>query len=183
MILQVDLNLALARAEDAELRVKTAEARACKAEATLDEALTGLEALGWPCRLVELPKLYAAESAKLDRVRGLLSANGAAKYEVVDSQALDKRFGYLRGANCWCLMLGDELVGCDGGEPEDQMLVRDWAWVPERLNAERAARLEAEAKLDRVRELLKAYGCECGGDPEWSDGSVCLPCRIAEVLQ
>lgn len=38
------------------------------------------------------------------------------------------------------------------------------------------------AKLDRVRELLSANGCECEDDPEWSDGSVCLPCRIAEVL-
>lgn len=26
------------------------------------------------------------------------------------------------------------IVGVDGGEPEDQLLVRDWAWVVEILN-------------------------------------------------
>ncbi len=27
-----------------------------------------------------------------------------------------------------------EFVGCDGGEPEDQTLGRDWAWVVKALN-------------------------------------------------
>ncbi len=27
------------------------------------------------------------------------------------------------------------VVGCDGGEPEDQTLCRDWSWVVEELNA------------------------------------------------
>lgn len=26
-----------------------------------------------------------------------------------------------------------ELIGWDGGEPEDQVLYRDWAWVPKAL--------------------------------------------------
>lgn len=29
-----------------------------------------------------------------------------------------------------------EYVGCDGGEPEDQTLGRDWAWVVGALNKE-----------------------------------------------
>lgn len=28
-----------------------------------------------------------------------------------------------------------EVIGCDGGEPEDQVLVRDWRWVVDALNA------------------------------------------------
>lgn len=39
----------------------------------------------------------------------------------------------------WCLYETDgekptRLVFSDGGEPEDQSLVRDWSWVPEELN-------------------------------------------------
>lgn len=35
-----------------------------------------------------------------------------------------------------------ELIGSDGGEPEDQILIRDWDWVVTALNAE-AERAEA----------------------------------------
>jgi hypothetical protein len=41
---------------------------------------------------------------------------------------------------CWLLFEFDEFdkkprpVGQDGGEPEDQLLVRDWKWVAEELN-------------------------------------------------
>jgi len=27
-----------------------------------------------------------------------------------------------------------KFIGCDGGEPEDQLLVRDWKWVVTELN-------------------------------------------------
>lgn len=43
----------------------------------------------------------------------------------------------------WALYEFDEndkpvrLVGTDGGEPEDQLLVRDWRWVEKELNKER----------------------------------------------
>lgn len=30
--------------------------------------------------------------------------------------------------------LTNEIVGIDGGEPEDQSFYRDWAWVPVLLN-------------------------------------------------
>jgi hypothetical protein len=49
-------------------------------------------------------------------------------------------------------------VGRDGGEPEDQSLVRDWAWVADALNqVETVARAEVEElqKERRDVELLR----------------------------
>jgi hypothetical protein len=68
----------------------------------------------------------------------------------------------------------NEIVGSGGGEPEDQLLVRDWAWVAEALNAvddERAA-LASECfgkngYSDTVKALreevhaLKSAPCQC----------------------
>jgi hypothetical protein len=39
-------------------------------------------------------------------------------------------------------------LGADGGEPEDQLLVRDWEWVPKELNA-------LQAENARLREALE----------------------------
>lgn len=44
------------------------------------------------------------------------------------------------------------IVGGDGGEPEDQTLLRDWKWVPVELNA-LAAKLSS---LERQRDALVA---------------------------
>ena len=45
-----------------------------------------------------------------------------------------------------------EEVGRDGGEPEDQLLVRDWRWVPEALNKAAAAeRLAISEALEEMR--------------------------------
>lgn len=57
----------------------------------------------------------------------------------------------------WCLLekMDDgthRLVGMDGGEPEDQSLVRDWAWIVAELNAQ-AKQIE---KLKRVAEAAEA---------------------------
>ncbi|MHA1169375.1 MAG: hypothetical protein ACTSRU_16230 [Candidatus Hodarchaeales archaeon] len=44
------------------------------------------------------------------------------------------------GSFCWAIVEFDDddnplrIVGEDGGEPEDQKLVRDWKWVEEELN-------------------------------------------------
>ena len=43
------------------------------------------------------------------------------------------------GRGSWCLLEklwngAFRLVGQDGGEPEDQLLVRDWSWVCDELN-------------------------------------------------
>jgi hypothetical protein len=61
------------------------------------------------------------------------------------------------------------LVGHDGGEPEDQLLVRDWQWVPVVMNSlndeierlrkelawERAAGRLADDEIIRLREELE----------------------------
>ena len=44
----------------------------------------------------------------------------------------------LAGEECWCVVLFEdgkqkEIIGWDGGEPEDQVLVRDWDWVADAL--------------------------------------------------
>lgn len=42
--------------------------------------------------------------------------------------------------DCWVLVETDpndnvaRIIACDGGEPEDQSLVRDYSWVPDMLN-------------------------------------------------
>lgn len=46
-----------------------------------------------------------------------------------------------------------EEVGSDGGQPEDQLLVRDWAWVPELLNKMNKMDAENIALQARVAEL------------------------------
>ncbi|HYD53025.1 MAG TPA: hypothetical protein VEA99_10370 [Gemmatimonadaceae bacterium] len=48
-----------------------------------------------------------------------------------------------------------ELIGTDGGEPEDQVLTRDWAWVAEALNRE-AERCHAAARGAREQALREA---------------------------
>lgn len=53
------------------------------------------------------------------------------------------------GAYSHCALVdsttGREL-GCDGGEPEDQLLTRDWAWVADELNSLAAALTDAYAR-------------------------------------
>lgn len=57
--------------------------------------------------------------------------------ERLGAQHQDAHFwsGYA-GDSSWYLLdtKTNRVVGCDGGEPEDQLLVRDWAWVPYLLN-------------------------------------------------
>ena len=56
----------------------------------------------------------------------------------------------------WHLVVYDgnslvEDLGCDGGEPEDQILPRDWLWVQDL--AERM--LRAEEERDRFQEIIE----------------------------
>lgn len=66
-----------------------------------------------------------------------------------------------------------EVIGRDSCEPEDALLVRDFAWVVERLEADRArlaaaeARAEkAEGERDRYQSALKAISFGCSGTAE-----------------
>lgn len=72
----------------------------------------------------------------------------ANRYPGYDDPVHDRHF--LDGW-CWCLYETDgekpiRLIAEDGGEPEDQCLVRDWDWVPTELNklASRIAELEGK---------------------------------------
>jgi hypothetical protein len=58
------------------------------------------------------------------------------------------------GSCCWALVdtRTGRTLGHDGGEPEDQLLVRDWHWVREEMNA------MAEAQDALVEALRKADG-------------------------
>jgi hypothetical protein len=50
------------------------------------------------------------------------------------------------------------IVGEDGGEPEDQLLVRDWKWVAPELNAAFKAGVEAEReRCAKIAEGQRAY--------------------------
>lgn len=50
----------------------------------------------------------------------------------------------------------NEAVGRDGGEPEDQLLIRDWKWVPELTNALAARAEAAERHLLELLNVLEA---------------------------
>lgn len=49
------------------------------------------------------------------------------------------------------------VVGSDGGEPEDQLLVRDWSWVVEELNALASALTVVRSERDQLR--TQCDGC------------------------
>lgn len=58
--------------------------------------------------------------------------------------------------DCWIVVdrsTGEE-IGRDGGEPEDQLLVRDWQWVAEALNA-----LDAEWR-EKLRDVVAGCNAE-----------------------
>lgn len=107
-----------------------------------------------------LSHVQAENHLLLDRFLALEQPTDGSRYEVVFSEDLAGHYE-MRGANCWCLMLGSELIKCDGGEPEDQMLVRDWAWVPDLLNTERDKCRETERELAATREKLKRLTDAC----------------------
>ena len=57
--------------------------------------------------------------------------------------------------DCFVLLDHGKAVESDGGEPEDQLLVRDWSWVPEMLNEVDAGRVSL---AQEIRETLKVRG-------------------------
>lgn len=90
----------------------------------------------------------------------------------------EMRWGVIDTAN-------GRLVGIDGGEPEDQLLCRDWKWVPEELNKlaarvaasdERIRELEAEAEKIRDTavsiELVKVASVDLVQDADGRDRAV-----------
>lgn len=92
------------------------------------------------------------------------------RFEVIkkseaESFGFDKRYGGYDGY----LLIDNEkhtIVGEDGGEPEDQLLVRDLAWIPcvlnhlaDDINSLRASLQKAERSLsmiDKICERMEA---------------------------
>lgn len=59
------------------------------------------------------------------------------------------------------------VVGCDGGEPEDQTLGRDWFWVVGALNAVDAERAAAIVERGRVHAALYALRADMRSHRDW----------------
>jgi hypothetical protein len=62
-----------------------------------------------------------------------------------------------------------EEVGRDGGEPEDQSLVRDWEWVVHALNAARAEGYKQGQEDER--EACAAIADNFSGQSKWVGGT------------
>lgn len=104
------------------------------------------------------------------------------RVEVVESAAVDRGYGALVGFDAAGRAV--DLLGEDGGEPEDQTLYRDWAWVPDMANAllDKIARLTRER--DEAERLLLALVIESCGNTvihELQRGILCQEaCNAAE---
>ena len=64
------------------------------------------------------------------------------------------------------------VLGVDGGEPEDALLVRDWKWVTRELNAVNAERDDARAKIAAIVEAEAGLWATSA-----ADGSYDAACR------
>jgi hypothetical protein len=53
-----------------------------------------------------------------------------------------------------------EWIGCDGGEPEDQSLVRDWDWVATKLNQYNKEYHAVLSEVMAENEQLNPYALE-----------------------
>jgi hypothetical protein len=65
--------------------------------------------------------------------------------------------GEYASKDCWALVefkgeIPIRIVATDGGEPEDQSLVRDWSWVKDEMNklAEESNKLRSELEQAHV---------------------------------
>lgn len=57
-----------------------------------------------------------------------------------------------------------EVIGTDGGEPEDQLLWRDWAWVaPALAQARREGRCEVSETHEAIRDAVICVLCGTNG--------------------
>lgn len=79
---------------------------------------------------------------------------------VIDEQCERPEFDEDSRGLCVVDTLTDSVVGCDGGELEDQSLGRDWHWVVEALNAMDAAH-QAERATLLERAISAEAKCDC----------------------
>ena len=123
----------------------------------------------------------------------------ADRYVVLDNDAAAERTGterrWLREFG-WSIVdtADNTIVASDGGEPEDQLLVRDWSWVVKSLNADEARIAALRAENAALKELLRGalsggVRCERNGHLWGTDtfaAGVECPCatcaRVAKAL-
>lgn len=79
-------------------------------------------------------------------------------------EAQDGRFRIRRSVDedSWVVvdMATGNLIGGDGGSPEDQILPRDWRWVPEALNRVAEESAEARARAESAEARARAEKAE-----------------------
>jgi hypothetical protein len=147
-----------------------------------DAPLTFTDANGRPCALVvdvyngdvaghyaQLPDLIAALTPRGYAVVPVLGTEPD-RYYVRGSHEMTPDERELLGLDRdddsrWCLLERSEppaLVGSDGGEPEDQLLVRGWRWVAPALNrAHLAGSASRQPEIDRLEaQLLQMESAE-----------------------
>lgn len=109
-------------------------------------------------------------------------------YETHDAATVIPEF---KGEDCqWHLLEFDaggkflRLVGSDGGEPEDQLLVRDWQWVAEELNRMAAWQDQARAAGWAPRpESASRFDCPEHGKGVSADEDGCCSTCGADCQQ
>lgn len=77
-----------------------------------------------------------------------------------------------------------EWIGCDGGEPEDQLLVRDWKWVTQALQA--AYELGCADERKRCAALAMddtSFKVPCEHITEYGRGAVNAATEIARRIR
>lgn len=93
-----------------------------------------------------------------------------ARFIVIPSNEANAAFGdFGLDPNSWSLVETDgekpiRFIGADGGEPEDQTLVRDWNWVATEMNAVDA---EAHERISALESALTDALYILEGD-EWN---------------
>ena len=89
----------------------------------------------------------------------VVSVTDAIKKKYPEWEEFQRRINY--GDYFWCLYETDgekpvRLVFSDGGEPEDQSLVRAWKWVPKELNELMNHLINVSSVLaDRTEECVR----------------------------
>ena len=79
---------------------------------------------------------------------------------------------------CWVLLDdADNIIGCDGGEPEDQVLVRDWSWVVDAMN-----KAHADGVNEERERCLRLIRTEADTHHRRGEDETGIPKLVAEEI-
>jgi hypothetical protein len=141
----------------------------------------------------EYPEYPCADCGTLDTGRAGHFDGCAKKSPAPPRETTGKNFRILDGAAMppdvdisdtqWALVEydGDQMVrivGVDGGEPEDQTLVRDWNWVAVEMNALARQLRASEDARRKAEELKDSYKAE---RDEYAKSATALRAQLATV--